>query len=102
MKQKKAINWIKSICNRLLKCKSDNEAMNYKNEWFRLANNQKVKEKLYGNLVFINNSYDVNNGLEALNIYFKGEWSPFNITLQRLQEFFIPAILKGLKKNEKE
>lgn len=101
MKQKEVFSWIRRICNLLLKCKSDNEAMQYKEEWFRFAKNDKVRSRLYGNLVFINNSYDVNNGLEALNIYFKGEWSPFNITLQRLQEFFIPAILKGLKKNEK-
>ena len=66
----------------------------------RLIKNDKTISKLYNNQSYINNSYDVNNGLAALDIYFKGEWSPFNITLQRLQEFFIPAILKGLKKHE--
>ncbi|MBR4485830.1 hypothetical protein IKS57_00395 [bacterium] len=56
-----------------MKCKTDDEAMKYKDEWLRLANNNKIKRKLYGNLVFINGSFDVNNGLEAISIYFKGE-----------------------------
>ena len=100
MTKKKALNWVRHICNSLLKCKTDDEAMKYKDEWLRLTNNNKLKIKLYGHLVFINDEYDVNNGLEAINIYFKGEWSPFDITLQRLKEVFIPSILKGLSKND--
>ena len=100
MKHHKAINYVKSRCHKLLKCKNDNEAMQYKEEWFRLITKEKTIPKLYNNQPYINNCWDVNNGLAALDIYFKGEWSPFNITLQRLQEFFIPGILQGLKKHE--
>ena len=100
--KKKALNWIRHVCNSLLKCQNDDEAIKYKDTWLKLANNNPLKCKLYSNLVFINDSYDVNNGLEAITIYFKGEWTPYNITLQRLKEVFIPLILKGLRKKKWE
>ena len=107
MTQKKMFNWIRHICNSLLKCKNDEEAMKYKDEFNKLADNKKGKEKVYGKNPFIANSYDVNNGLEALNLYFNHKEELFvkvgyNINLLRLQTEFIPKLLKGLNHGKEE
>lgn len=96
MKQKKTINWIKHICNSLLKCKNDEQAMQYKEEFNKLVANPKIKEKWY----------DILN-LKVIDLYMNFKDNHFilsinnSISLNLLQTYYIPDILKGLK-NEKE
>ena len=100
MRKKKIINLIENLCHNLLAATNDNEAMKYKGDWFTLKKIWVRRAKLYNYVDFITRNSLLKDGLKGIDIYFKGGWFLYHVKLERLQEFFIPEILEGLKKHE--